>query len=178
MRLIETSKLELWDVPENSLPRYAILSHTWAKEEITYADFRWLQQSGGIPPTSKIARSCKLALSEGWSYIWIDTCCIDKSSSAELIESINSMYRWYQNAGVCFVYMADVFLQVNDDPSKMELFGSSRWFTRGWTLQELLAPRHIIFYDHGWEEIGSKIDLIEPISHTTGVPKHCMYNHS
>ena len=99
----------------------------------------------------KIERCCALAASEGWSYAWIDTCCIDKTSSAELSEAINSMYSWYQNAQVCYVYLADVAKpeQMASDEGALvpKVSIESRWFTRGWTLQELLAPSNLVFYD-------------------------------
>jgi hypothetical protein len=98
-------------------------------------------------------------------YIWIDTCCIDKSSSAELI---NSMYRWYKNAYVCYAYLSDV-LVVQDGKVDSSAFAKSRWFTRGWTLQELIAPSNLIFYSRDWKSFGTKAELKAEISNITGV---------
>ena len=89
----------------------------------------------------KIEDCCKLAASDKWQYIWIDTCCIDKTSSAELSEAINSMYRWYGNARICYAYLADVDSAEESESSLMNRIEQCRWFTRGWTLQEVIAPR-------------------------------------
>lgn len=97
--------------------------------------------------------------------MWIDTCCIDKSSSAELSEAINSMYRWYESSQECYAYLEDVSI---DD---VDQFGSSRWFARGWTLQELLAPRNLYFYDKNWTYLGSKQDLCKAIALATNIPE-------
>lgn len=172
MRLIDTARLRLREFPDNAIPRYAILSHTWGALEFSYADFLACQDKRLFAEGSKIVRSCQLALSEGWKYIWIDTCCIDKSSSAELTESINSMYKWYKNAGICYVYLADVSL-LNDFSRK---FADSRWFTRGWTLQELLAPLTISFQDKDWTEIGSKLSLEDAITRATNIPSKQLHD--
>ncbi|KAF2186699.1 HET-domain-containing protein, partial [Zopfia rhizophila CBS 207.26] len=99
-----------------------------------------------------------------------DRCCIDKSSSAELSEAINSMYRWYNNAKVCYAYLVDV-PDDTDARKKDSAFQKSRWFTRGWTLQELLAPRDFVFYSKGWVELGRKEALRERIAETTQIDK-------
>lgn len=98
---------------------------------------------------------------------WIDTCCIDKSSSAELSEAINSMFRWYQDARICYVYLPDV--RNKTESSHETSFKKSRWSTRGWTLQELLAPEIVVFFSHDWSEIGTKATLAELISVITGI---------
>jgi hypothetical protein len=110
----------------------------------------------------KVNRCCSVAKANGCAYVWIDTCYVDKTSSAELSEAINSMYRWYQEAELCYAYLADV-------PSKSK-FPDSRWFTRGWTLQELIAPLTIIFLDEEWKQLGTKADLQQDISNCTGIP--------
>ncbi|KAL8894451.1 MAG: hypothetical protein Q9207_008500 [Kuettlingeria erythrocarpa] len=109
----------------------------------------------------KIKQSCALAHSQGYQYIWIDTCCIDKSSSAELSEAINSMYDWYRCSAICYVYLNDV---PNDYITLEETLRQSRWFSRGWTLQELLAPYDLEFYNKRWRSIGDKIGLAIQIS--------------
>jgi hypothetical protein len=132
MRLLNTSTLKVEAIQEDQLLtlKYAILSHTWGEEEVTFQDMQ------GKPPVekeafSKLQNGCSQAKSDGYKYIWIDTCCIDKSSSAELSEAINSMYRWYQEAEVCYAHMADVPAKVFEDPEEAgSKFRNSRWFTR------------------------------------------------
>ena len=152
MRLLHTSTLELHEFYGEVIPKYAILSHTWGEGEVSFQELQkakldessMLNESKGY---RKIKDCCKLAASDGWQYIWIDTCCIDKTSSAELSEAINSMYRWYGEAQICYAYLADVDSAGQNDPLTMRRFERSRWFTRGWTLQELLAPDFLVFYD-------------------------------
>lgn len=107
MRVLHTANLEVTNF-NASPPRYAILSHTWEDEEVTLQDL----QSGGkakqMKGYTKIRESCTLTASKGYDYIWIDSCCIDKSSSAELSEAINSMFRWYGDADVCYAFLCDV----------------------------------------------------------------------
>ena len=113
----------------------------------------------------KIQGACKQARTNGHLYMWVDTCCIDKSSSAELSEAINAMFRWYKKAQVCHVYLADV-------PTLSELFWTferSRWFRRGWTLQELLGPQSVVFYAENWMQIGTKFSLRQLLSKVTGI---------
>ncbi|KAE8143740.1 hypothetical protein BDV38DRAFT_276820 [Aspergillus pseudotamarii] len=168
MRLLHTKesrtgKFEVLEFTDDRIPPYAILSHTWEGEEVTfqdmYADAVHTKQKNGY---NKVQRCCHLARAEGFEYVWIDSCCIDKTSSAELSEAINSMYRWYQEAEVCYAYLADV-------PSRKG-FKESRWFTRGWTLQELIAPTKLTFLDEEWTELGSKADLQQAISECTRIP--------
>ena len=121
---------------------------------------------------AKITACCALALSSGWEWLWIDTCCIDKTSSAELSEAINSMYKWYQDSQVCYAYLIDCFL-LSGEISDAD-FCQSRWFTRGWTLQELLAPSTVIYYDRDWREIGTKSSLTPQISRVTGISSQDM----
>lgn len=112
---------------DKDIPFYAILSHRWREGEITFQDM----EDGNAhqkPGYEKVRRTGDRARMDGFDYFWIDTCCIDKTSSAELSEAINSMYRWYQESAVCYTYLADVSSKANDE------FSKSRWFTRGWTL--------------------------------------------
>ncbi|CAF9923624.1 hypothetical protein IMSHALPRED_005974 [Imshaugia aleurites] len=171
MRLLSTSNLKLYEFYYASIPDYAILSHTWGKYEVSLqmmAD----PESKKLDGYAKIKHCCELALSEGRKYAWIDTCCIDKTSSADLSEAINSMYRWYERAQVCYVYLADVSAAIVDWQ-----FRTSRWFRRGWTLQELLAPTTVVFYNKGWDELGTKWSLREEISHATGITHKQMIDH-
>ena len=110
MRLLHTSTLTLHEFFGDEIPSYAILSHTWGDEEVTLQDLE-KGQSKSRAGYAKITGCCALALSNGWEWLWIDTCCIDKTSSAELSEAINSMYRWYRDSGVCYAYLTDCFLR-------------------------------------------------------------------
>jgi len=161
MRLINTSTLKVNQVRDSPIPEYAILSHTWDEEEVTLQDMEGTSAENK-KGYKKIQNCCSVARDAGFIYVWIDTCCIDKTSSAELSESINSMYRWYQNAILCYVYLPDV-------PSKCT-FSDSRWFKRGWTLQELIAPSIVIFMDEEWRKLGSMESLRQNISDCTGIP--------
>ena len=161
MRLLHTFTVAL-DEFFGTIPKYAILSHTWEEGEVSLQN---LQKGGAeleaLKGYRKIRACCALAAREGWRYVWIDTCCIDKTSSAELSEAINSMFRWYQDAQVCYAYLADVSIDSQGlfDPSLETQFHNSRWFTRGWTLQELLSPNNLTFYDADWREFGTKTSL-------------------
>jgi len=103
-----------------------------------------------------------------YNHVWIDTCCIDKSSSAELSEAINSMFRWYAEAQICFAFLDDVTANGNRP------FGKSLWFTRGWTLQELIAPQKVVFYDADWKELGDRFSMSKGLSAITGIPVHLL----
>ncbi|KAF2400700.1 HET-domain-containing protein [Trichodelitschia bisporula] len=137
--------------------------HTWLPNwELTLQD---LEAGRGLhlPGYEKIRQTCAQATLDGLAYVWIDTCCIDKSSSAELSEAINSMFRWYAMASICYAFLED------DVPPFRQRFLRSRYFTRGWTLQELLAPKDVIFYDRTWNRLGSKHELGELVSDVTGI---------
>ena len=159
----------------NNIPPYAILSHTWgpSNEEVTYQDL--LNSTGKDKIGYRKLTFCgEQAAKDGLNYFWIDTCCIDKSSSAELSEAINSMFRWYQNAEMCYVYLSDVSSRTSDRNAKFSRrwkreFRKSKWFTRGWTLQELLAPRDVIFYDRNWRKLGTKSGYARWISQIAAI---------
>ncbi|KAG4432180.1 hypothetical protein IFR05_012347 [Cadophora sp. M221] len=174
MRLLNTSTLRLESFFGRELPIYAILSHTWGEDEVTLQDMSTPAEAETKAGYAKLSGCCTKAVEDGYGYVWIDTCCIDKTSSAELSEAINSMYMWYKNAGVCYAYLTDVpipFERTSGDGSYdlPEAFKRSRWFSRGWTLQELIAPRAIEFYTAGWEEIGTKQSLRDEITLITGI---------
>ncbi|KAK2014583.1 HET-domain-containing protein [Colletotrichum eremochloae] len=181
MRLINTKTLKLEDFVDHArLPPYAILSHTWGDGEITLQE--WHDQEVRAKKKEslfKIQSTCQQALLDGFNYAWVDTNCIDKTSSAELSESINSMYNWYSGAGICYVYMVDVPLhaiqETSCDPDSY--FCKSRWFTRGWTLQELIAPTRMNFYTANWSLLGTKQHLVDALYLATGVPKLCLSGH-
>jgi hypothetical protein len=168
MRLLHTRSFELEQFVGATKPRYAILSHTWEKEEVIFPDMADLDKARAKTGFAKLQGASALAASQGYDYIWIDTCCIDKSSSAELSEAINSMYPWYRESGVCYAYLCDV-----DNATKIE---QSRWFTRGWTLQELIAPMRVEFYTAEWVYMGEKRDseLLPAISRASLVDEHLL----
>ncbi|OBT70618.1 hypothetical protein VF21_10350, partial [Pseudogymnoascus sp. 05NY08] len=169
MRLINVDTFELEEFMDHRSTRYAILSHTWGKGEVTLGDMqRGLSRAEGLPGFEKIRGACRQAASDGFKFVWVDTCCIEKSSSAELSEAINSMFRWYSDAEICYAYLSDV-AEVGDGPEAKSQFRNSRWFTRGWTLQELLASKKVIFYSREWVEMGSKEDFATTISEITGI---------
>ncbi|KAH8786770.1 heterokaryon incompatibility protein-domain-containing protein, partial [Hyaloscypha sp. PMI_1271] len=167
MRLIDTKTLALKEFFGNQIPRYAILSHTWREEEVSFQD--WADQSSASQKKGykKIFDTCQLAKKHGYDYVWVDTNCIDKSSSSELTEAINSMFKWYQSAQVCYAYLSDVPSSEGEEFSMR--FRNSRWFSRGWTLQELLAPRDVEFYSNDWSLLGTKNSLSSDISTITGI---------
>jgi hypothetical protein len=171
----KTFRLECFIITSNP-PKYAILSHTWAeREEHMFQALRDLDDGPSLPDEltsragwAKIEGTCRVAYEQGYNYVWIDSCCIDRSSSAELQESINSMFQWYEEAKTCFVYLQDV--SGGEDPAGQDSqFRRSRWFKRGWTLQELLAPAHVHFLDMSWRSIGWKEDLLDILSDITGI---------
>ncbi|KAH8653298.1 heterokaryon incompatibility protein-domain-containing protein [Ilyonectria robusta] len=156
---------------ENQVPPYAILSHTWANDEISFQEMRAADTVTDLTTKAgwlKIENACRLTLEYGLSYVWIDTCCIDKSSSAELQEAINSMFKWYEYAAICFAHLADVSAN-EDHTDEGSAFHRCRWFKRGWTLQELLAPTEIVFYDKCWKPISPKALLQDIIGSVTGI---------
>ncbi|KAF1993262.1 hypothetical protein P154DRAFT_477909 [Amniculicola lignicola CBS 123094] len=167
MRLINTETLELKQFSANP-PPYAILSHTWGPDgsEVLFEEMTHDLRSSPVaarPGYRKIVMTCNIARDVyDLSWAWVDTCCIDKRSSAELSEAINSMFRWYQEAIVCFAVIEDL----DKDPNS---FPKARWFTRGWTLQELIAPKKLMFYDKWWECRGSRTEWGEEIEEITGI---------
>ncbi|QYT00269.1 HET domain-containing protein [Trichoderma simmonsii] len=169
MRLINTGTLELTWFPKTP-PPYAILSHTWGPDEATFADFANLSTRATKSGFIKIEQTCEKALKDGFSYLWIDTCCINKESSSELSEAINSMFRWYRDAAICYAYLEDASENIQLPVTSSSSIKHCRWFTRGWTLQELLAPKEIVFFGAKWTAIGRKTDLREILEQITGIP--------
>ncbi|RSL38120.1 hypothetical protein CEP53_015156 [Fusarium sp. AF-6] len=164
MWLINTETLKLESVVNPETVEYAILSHTWEEEEVSFQEFQDLRSARTKKGFGKIKKTCRLAKKHGYQYAWVDTCCIDKSSSAELSEAINSMFRWYKGAKRCYAYLSD-YRQTTIDSD----FANCRWFTRGWTLQELIAPASVTFYNRYWESLGSKIEHSGMISSITKI---------
>ena len=194
MRLLETTDGRTYRLTEyfrhqSQVPPYAILSHTWEEDqEVTFDDinkdtkskYRKLQSSLRLRPRSekrgyKKLRFCaQQAKRDGLRFFWVDTCCIDKSNSSELQKAINSMFQWYQNAAKCYVYLSDVSTAGANRKSwssaLQEAFMGSRWFTRGWTLQELLAPTVVEFFSKEGVYLGSRLELIQLIHDITNIP--------
>lgn len=176
MRLLNTKTLEFEEF--FNPPEYAILSHRWGPSEVTFEQYQTGTNIEG-QGYDKITQSCKFAQSRGRKYIWIDTCCIDKRSSSELSEAINSMWSWYADAKECYAYLSDVTTPPPDRPLNSGNHKPSKWFSRGWTLQELLAPRVIVFCNSDWDIIGLKQDpaLLAEISNITSIPQGCLSSH-
>ena len=174
MWLINTSSLELQQIIDSAQEAYAILSHTWGDAEVT---FQQLSQTASRSEEgfAKIKKTCNLAKRQGIRWAWVDTCCIDKTSSAELSESINSMFTWYHHSEVCFVYLADLKpiptgLSSADRGAYLDKeLPQCRWFTRGWTLQELIAAKNLMVYDQEWNFVGTKSDLEDRLSRITKI---------
>ncbi|KAK0704407.1 heterokaryon incompatibility protein-domain-containing protein [Lasiosphaeris hirsuta] len=253
MRLINTNIRETLEVKEfwgSEIPRYAILSHTWEEEEVSFQQFTQLprEELSKMKGFAKIEKTCQLARTSGIEWAWVDTCCIDKSSSAELTEAINSMFHWYQESAVCYAYLSDLksekreekrddrekredgsrerrgqredgekpekrgekphaekpeqnlSLAVGDKKSddgkalfkrersadrrpvneglsfsqRVDKYAHCRWFTRGWTLQELIAPRRLGFYDCNWRFQGEKDALSGELAEITHINKRIL----
>lgn len=179
MRLLSSRYWEIKEFFGASIPPYAILSHTWGPEEISYQELAaalGALNRGELTPQGlelrdgfrKIKSALMQAAEDEFDWVWVDTCCIDKTSSAELTEAINSMFRWYQESQVCYAYLSDVEHGV--DPAQPESsFQRSRWFTRGWTLQELLAPSQVWFFTSTWSFLGERSDLSDTIGEVTKI---------
>lgn len=187
MRLLNATDYRLVDFVGADIPHYAILSHTWEDHEVLFDEIKDLEEvRKGTNKTRglwKVQRCCEQALKDGWKWVWIDNCCIDKGSSAELSEAINSMYRWYQNAAVCYAFLSD-----NESLEALDLCLASmasaraggtivqngsasfcRWFHRSWTLQELIAPRDVRFYAADWSYLATKDELGTRLAQATGI---------
>lgn len=175
MWLLCAKTQKLHEFIADEIPPYAALSHTWEADEITFEDIK----HGQSYPTSKagwakVIKCCQQAIEDGIEFVWIDTCCINKSSSAELQEAINSMFKWYERSLECYVFVSDFShpgpkAEPQEVQSALKRYIQSRWFTRGWTLQELLAPPSVRFFDSAWLEFGDKISLREQIAAATGI---------
>lgn len=169
----------LCDPTSDPVPAYAILSHTWGKEEVTLQD---VEADADRSKTTSKAGWAKIrfcadqAAADRLQYFWVDTCCIDKKNAVELGAAINSMFRWYQNAARCYVYLSDVpkLEGASGGRAWEEAFRTSRWFTRGWTLQELIAPRLVNFFSAERQRLGSKLSLAAEIQGITGIPESAL----
>jgi hypothetical protein len=175
LRIEDNGEFSLVDYEGSSVPPYAILSHRWGPnhEEVNYEDL--IRNTGKKKAGYRKLTFCaKQALRDDLQFFWVDTCCIDKSNSVEYSEAINSMFRWYQDAKLCYVYLSDVFKSTPNWHGKSSwkwkrAFKKSKWFTRGWTLQELLAPKDVIFYDRNGNMLGTKSEHAHWISKITAI---------
>jgi hypothetical protein len=165
------------DLGDDDTPRYAILSHTWGAdtEEVTFKDM--MDGTGKSKAGYNKIRFCgEQASAHGLQYFWVDTCCIDKSNNTELSEAINSMFRWYREAAKCYVYLTDVSTANSDKNNQSSgfmwesAFWKSRWFTRGWTLQELIAPISVEFFSKEGIRLGDRKSLAQQVFEITGIP--------
>ncbi|KAI0367947.1 HET-domain-containing protein [Pilatotrama ljubarskyi] len=187
MRLLDTHSGTFVWVHDPTEARYAILSHTWSPDgEQSYQELLAIQDAhirdesetqlsilDGPEVSYKVKGACMAARADGYRLIWIDSCCIDKSSSAELSEAINSMFEWYRIASVCYAYLSDV--EDDDDwLASDSQFASSRWHTRGWTLQELIAPDVVVFLTQRWNAFGTKTTLAETLEAITAVDREVL----
>ena len=199
MRLLHSTEWRFQEFFDDEIPPYAILSHRWGPDEVSYQSLQSAireMEAGGEPTLPgkgflKIQKCRQLAATGQYEWVWIDTCCINKESSAELSEAINSMYRWYFNARICYIYLADV-QEISAPPlykgepqdeglmlkrareRALEDFKKSEWFSRGWTLQELLAPVSAVFYDTSWRLFNTRDNLAEVIHAITGIEPHLL----
>ncbi|KAK4216298.1 heterokaryon incompatibility protein-domain-containing protein [Rhypophila decipiens] len=197
MRLIDTKTLHIQEFTGPKVPRYAILSHTWGDQELTYQDWlyvheqspkRWgwvqlpeeIQRLKSTDGYVKVLKACEYARqhNSNCQWLWADTVCIDKSSSAELSEAINSMFEWYRRAEVCYALLVDVPTLSSEELAKCSYrtsaFRQSRWFRRGWTLQELVAPWSVVFLSQDWTRLGTKSSLAKHIATITSIPESCL----
>jgi len=193
MRLLETSDGYTFSpkefLDEDNIPAYAILSHTWGKQEVTFQglirdskknssrvrnSIRRLRPRPSKVGYDKIRFCARQTHRDGLRYFWVDTCCINKQDYTELGKAINSMFRWYQNAAKCYVYLSDVSSagqkDRNEHPAWLADFYISRWFTRGWTLQELLAPSAVEFFSKEGVCLGDRHGLKQHIHSITKIP--------
>ncbi|KAK5711194.1 hypothetical protein LTR17_018542 [Elasticomyces elasticus] len=206
MRLINIDTLESAEFYDDAIPAYAILSHRWTTDELTYADFRkgrrkesigyekvlrlqevthrynaWLEHRK-VEFAPEAVHEVRMLTDQPLKYMWLDTCCIDKRSSAELSEAINSMYSYYSKAQICFAHLADVHATENIDhlsPEMERMMQESVWFTRGWTLQEMIAPGRILFCDEKWTFFAHKcrnVSLYERKHQCNELPTTCHVN--
>ncbi|KAI0206582.1 heterokaryon incompatibility protein-domain-containing protein [Astrocystis sublimbata] len=173
MRFVNTTTFKFVSISDSEIDTieggYCILSHRWSDNEISYSDLLSMgldyQAKEGY---EKFSGSCLMARELGFDLLWMDSCCINKTDHVELSEAINLMYRWYSKSTKCIAYLQDVTL-----PDQLK---ESEWFSRGWTLQELIAPKVVQFYGRNWISLGTKEALASHISSTTGIPVDVLRN--
>ena len=174
MWLIDTKTLRVKEFPSDRRPKYAILSHKWEKDELSFQQFQNQNACHKMKGYQKVIRFCREAHRNGLNWGWVDTCCIDKRNPTELSEAINSMFMWYRDSAACYVYLhefsKDALQSQRRTRTKLrEHLRLCEWFERGWTLQELIAPSTVIFFDRSWRHFGDKRALADEISYITRV---------
>jgi hypothetical protein len=176
LKLDEHGTISLTEDLTSDIPPYAILSHTWGadKDEVTFEDMasEACKRKAGYAKLQFCGRQAK---QDRLEHFWIDTCCINQTNSSELIEAITSMFRWYKNAVKCYVYLADVHFPPDDISAQPQMvweeaYRQSRWFRRGWTLQELLAPKALEFFSKEGVLLGSREMLRGLVHAITAIP--------
>jgi hypothetical protein len=184
MRLLErkyNNEFSLTKDFVDEIPAYAILSHTWGDDdqEVTFKDL--VEGLGKSKAGYEKIRFCgEQATRDGLRYFWVDTCCIDKTNHVELSEAINSMFRWYREAARCYVYLSDVSMHNSDGYNQISrsmwepAFRKSKWFTRGWTVQELIAPVSVGFFSREGTRLGDKKSLEKQLYDVTGIPVNAL----
>lgn len=171
-------KMAFRESTSGEAPSYAILSHTWGKEEVLFHDMN-SDPAWSKAGWKKLEFCASQAEADGLKYFWVDTCCIDQKNANELAAAINSMFRWYQRAVRCYVYLPDVSIHSackdgQTSPAWEAEFKKSRWFTRGWTLQELIAPAQVDFFSREGARLGNKRSLEEMIHQITGIERKAL----
>jgi hypothetical protein len=175
LKIDDQGELSLTNDLHDHIAPYAILSHTWGddNDEVHFDDLNtgsWKNKPG----YAKIRFCGERAKKDKLEYFWVDTCCINKANNTEYSEAINSMFRWYREAAQCYVYLSDVSVHNADTNETMQTwttdFRKSRWFRRGWTLQELLAPTSVEFFSQEEESLGSRSILDQLINEITSIP--------
>lgn len=181
LRYSESGVPGIHSFDDGDIPPYAILSHTWGADgdEVTFEDLQTVHGKTK-PGYKKIVFCGEQARRDDLHYFWIDTCCINKTIRAETVISIRSMFNWYRNAARCYVYLSDVSgtTTCSGKAKWVTDFRQSRWFTRGWTLQELLAPSIVDFFSYEGIKLGSKLSLSSILHEITGIPKAALQGQS
>ena len=192
IRLLNVKNFQFREYDEGNLPAYAILSHVWYNEEkkieLVYDSFESLpRNANGVPQCpkdqnyakshDKIMKTCQETrkLGEGSGkrvdFVWIDSICIDKRNAGERDRAIRSMWRFYGDAACCIVWLQDVEWSKNNKPRVDQAFENARWFSRGWTLQELIAPKIVYFFNRSWDLLGTKWSLAAEITSRTRIER-------
>lgn len=164
---------------EDDIPQYAIFSHTWSLDEDDEVHFEDIVHKTAHLKSAygKVEFCMNQAAADGLTYCWIDACCINRASEPELSQAIRSMFRWYQASSKCYVYMSDVPSSQSSEETAAA-FRSSRWFERGWTVQELLAPSLLEFFTKDGHRIGDREELRAIICARTGIPADALNGQS
>lgn len=173
MRLINVKTYALQEFLGDNVPKYAILSHRWGSEEISFLDMSRISDVEHKQGFQQLKMLCQIAKMAGFDFAWMDTCCINKDSSAELSEAINSMYRWYAESEVCYAFLGHVKAGQNDAQALRE-FEDGVWLKRGWSLQELTAPKSVIFQNDKWQVIGDKSGLAPSLNSWTRISPYLL----